>query len=275
MKYKILCVALVKNEISLLPSFIENNKEFFADFVFIDDNSSDGSTELIKTYGYCVVQNKFKDFATQRNFALGIIANNYNEFDAVFFLDLDEQMTNALSDELQELLGGGFYGWALVPPMNIMFGRKLPRSSSFPNYHDRFFSLPVLGSFKTISGGHIESFLPHLNAYRCSKTQSFYVHHFYVKGGHAWRIKHSRLAEMEASAILENIENGGKLKHRIMKLMRQLRISPLVRFCYHYFYRLGFLEGRAGYLYASNYALFERMILLQLIERKLMSQERR
>ncbi len=43
------------------------------------------------------------------------------------------------------------------------------------------------------------------------------------------------------------------------QLMRRLPFRPTLRFCYSYFWKRGFLDGRAGYIFCRLLASYEML----------------
>ena len=261
-----LIICMIKNELFHLENFIAKNLER-NEIVFVDDFSSDGSYEFISERKFDVVRNSFQSFASQRNFALFHFKNKIDANGGVLFLDADEWLTEDLRIFLENnLKDKSVTGYFSIPPRNLLCNLEIPRSSGFPVYHDRFFKAPVHGEFKTVFGGHIEKFEPYNISYARYTTNYYYMHDAYSRGGKAWLIKHINLARLETINHL-NKSNMGR-KYKALTLSRQLYLSPLIRFCYHFFFKLGFTEGKRGLLYAIRYVLYELMIIENRLEKE-------
>ena len=89
--------------------------------------------------------------------------------------------------------------------------------------------------------------------------------------------KHNRYSNWEATVALESsaAQNAGDLqksdvgwKRRLKGLVRHLPCRPWLRFCYVYFWQLGFLDGRAGYYFARLHAFYEFLTVAKTYEMK-------
>lgn len=257
-------ICLIKNEMINLPEFIKMNATG-NELLFVDDFSSDGSFEYVSKLGFQVVRNAFQSFSDQRNFALNAYAKEIAYGGGCLFLDADEWLTSDLSNYINTVLESEDSCYVSIPPLNIMSGTPIPKSSRFPVFHDRFFKYPILGRFETIYGGHIEGFKADSSAYERVETLNHYVHNAYSKGGSAWFKKHVDLADLESAATSQDLVKARR-KHQVMYYTRKFYLSPFLRFVYHYFVCRGFLEGKAGFLYAFRYMIYEFLILASKIE---------
>jgi glycosyltransferase involved in cell wall biosynthesis len=257
---KILIVCLVKNEAERIECFIDGNEFAGWDFIFIDDFSTDETVVKLIQREMTFYKNSFKSFADQRNYAVSKVHASVSDVNAILFLDADEVLTQDLYLEITEFVNSDTDGFLAIPPLNIMHDVPVPRSSGFPNYHDRLFKFPVLGSFRTTHGGHIENFFSTSINYRKHFSNYFYKHYFYEKGSNFWLKKHVDLAFREAAS--ENEFADFSIRHNLLIFFRKFKISPMLRFLYHFILKFGFLEGRAGFLYAYNYFVFEHFILI-------------
>lgn len=266
-----LIICLIKNEMFHLEKFISKNNHK-NELIFVDDFSSDGSYEYLIERKFEVVRHSFQSFASQRNFALSYFRDKILASGGVLFLDADEWLTEGLRIFLENKLNNNeVTGYFSIPPRNLLYDVEIPRSSGFPVHHDRFFKAPVLGEFKTVFGGHIEKFEAFDLSYARYRTDYYYMHDAYSRGGKAWLIKHINLAQLENKNKL-NITDKGR-KYKFLTLSRRLYLSPIIRFCYHYFLKLGFTEGKRGFLYAIRYVLFELMIIENRLENEVSNGE--
>ena len=98
-----------------------------------------------------------------------------------------------------------------------------------------------------------------------------YIHYNFSKGLAEWFAKHVDYARREAELLVEgeqkDDDTSGKLvrgriawRRRLIRLARHLPFRPLLRFCYVYFFHLGFLDGRAGWQFACMQMFYQFMI---------------
>ena len=90
--------AIMLNEECNLPTFLENVKNIFPYYVFIDGGSTDRSVELVETAGYHVHHIPFElDFGKQKNRALNLAPTKWR-----MFLDIDEEMSRGIKQLMRE-----------------------------------------------------------------------------------------------------------------------------------------------------------------------------
>ncbi len=107
----------------------------WADRVIVFDRYSDDETiELAREAGAEIGQEKFQNFAQQRNAALEHI-----ETDWVFFVDADERGTPELGIEIRQVINGRSESGWFVPRHNYIFGRLTLGAGWFPDYQMRLF----------------------------------------------------------------------------------------------------------------------------------------
>jgi glycosyltransferase involved in cell wall biosynthesis len=104
------------------------------------------------------------------------------------------------------------------------------------------------------------------------------------KGLEAYLERHNRYSTWEARLRFRNRERGrygersirsrlfGNAQERrrfLKRIVVKLPFEPLVWFCYHYFVRLGFLEGRAGFIACRIRAAYIAQVRCKLYELRL------
>lgn len=99
-----LCTIMM-NEEGFLPKFLENIKDVFQDYVFIDGGSSDNSVSLVEAAGYPVFSVPFKmDFAKQKNNALALAKTKWR-----MVLDVDETMSKGVQEFIRTFNSSSYY----------------------------------------------------------------------------------------------------------------------------------------------------------------------
>ena len=81
-----------------------------------------------------VASNRFENFASQRNFALGLASTDW-----VFFIDADERATHGLCDEIAQAINTKKCAAWRVPRRNIFFGGEVRHAGWWPDYQVRLF----------------------------------------------------------------------------------------------------------------------------------------
>ncbi|MFH1453375.1 MAG: glycosyltransferase family 2 protein [Armatimonadota bacterium] len=135
MKAKISAVIITKNEEKNISDCLEG-LNWVDEIIVVDDFSSDRTKEIcLKFDNVKFYENKFKDFASQRNYGLGLAKNKW-----VLSTDPDEEIPPELKDEMVNAVdkGNGAYAYSM-PTKNIFYGKWLRYGGWYPDYHIRFF----------------------------------------------------------------------------------------------------------------------------------------
>ncbi|MFN8499188.1 MAG: glycosyltransferase [Anaerolineae bacterium] len=103
----------------------------------LDSGSDDGTAQLARESGADVVVRPFRNFADQRNAALGLIRTPW-----VLFVDADERVTPALADEVGQVIAQGNQDAPVgywIPRHNYIFGHLTRGGGWWPDYQLRLF----------------------------------------------------------------------------------------------------------------------------------------
>lgn len=222
------------NEEKKLGAALESVK-WADEIVVVDCGSTDRTLEIARSYGAKVYSEPWKGFSKQKQSAL-----EKGSADWLLSLDADEAVEPELAEEIRAILRDGsemdgFY----VPRKNILFGRWIKHGGWYPDCTRR---LVRRGKGR---------FLP------CSWHETLDI------PGPTGTLKHALLhnsyATMAEFIATNNTYStwGGAVKyeqgHRGFNF-RHMLLSPIFTFLYNYFFRLGFLDGREGFVLHVNHA---------------------
>ena len=260
-------VILTKNEANDLPGCLDSIA-WCDDIHLVDSGSSDGTLSIARSRDVQCYQNPFEGFGVQRNWALDNCALRHQW---VLFLDADERSTPAfecaLRQELARAAGdtAGFYCcWK-----TMLDGKWLKYSDRFPKWQFRLLKRGK-ARFENFGHGQRETDLSGEIRY----LREPYLHFSFSKGWTQWLERHNRYSSEEAQLRISRDFSWGEIfsRHSAIRL-KSLRVLasrtpgwPLLRFILRYFIGLGFLEGRAGFVYCVNLAYYEFMIQIKMRE---------
>lgn len=88
---------IAKNSEETIAKTIKSVRDFVSEVIVVDGGSHDSTASISKKMGATVIENKFKNFADQRNLALSIAKEPW-----VFYIDADEQASSEFFDELSK-----------------------------------------------------------------------------------------------------------------------------------------------------------------------------
>lgn len=274
-KIPVTVIIPVKNEEQNLPHCLELLSDF-DEVIVVDSNSTDRTQEIVVESGRTFINFKWNGrFPKKRNWVLRNvpIRNNW-----VFFLDADEFVTDDFLSELKIAIENkecvGFW----VHYTNDFLGKILKYGASMPK-------LPIfrvgVGEYEYIdekAWSHLDMEVhehPILNG-RIGEIKAPVIHREFRGLAHYIQ-KHNEYSSWEANRFLNMTNDKGKLTHRQKVkyfLIDTWLLGPLY-FMYSYFYKLGFLDGKMGFIYAvykmqyffNVKAKIEELRILEYIER--------
>lgn len=240
----------------------------------LDSGSKDRTVEIARAMGATVHTNKFKSFGDQRNWAIDHIPCRHPWH---FHLDADERFTPGLLGEMLERLGpdGSRSDCAAYqcPSKMILMGRWLKWSGGYPSYQVRLFRY---GACRFVDFGHGQR---EDTPGKIGVLAEPYMHYNFSKGLLEWFYKHNDYSSREAGeAMLIRASGRHELGHLLASdgVTRRrawknasyfLRARAVWRFAYNYVYRLGLLDGVAGFRYCAMISSYEYWTELKIKEK--------
>jgi len=255
----IAAVILTFNEEENIRYCLESVK-WANEIIIVDSGSTDRTIQIVREYTDRIYEHEFQNFAQQRNWVLESIPM---KSEWVFFVDADEQVPPQLRDEiiertLHEPEIVGYY----VKLRYIFLGRWLKHGGKYP--------VIVMRLFKRKLGIHENRAVsPHV----LIEGETAYLKNDMMHQDHklldAFITKHNRYSRMNAEefyklkqGVLQSgikasfwgtqIERRRAIKE---KLWLKLPFKPIILFIYMYFIRLGFLDGKPGFIYCCLMAI--------------------
>lgn len=255
----------------------EKNIEHCLDKVFlisknvfvVDSFSTDRTLEILKLYPVKILQHPFKHYADQRNWSQSNCSLNT---DWVLHIDAGEILTDEFIDWINNSFQEESANWdGFIFSRRVYFlGKWIKYGAMYPNYHLRLFKK---------SKGYCEN--------------KSYDQHFVVEGKvkklplgidlidnsgddiTEFIHKHNRWAVKESDDLLEDTHirgdvlekiNGSVIEQkRFLKNQFYYKLPLFWRafffFFYRYFIRLGFLDGKIGFIYHFLQCLWFRVTI--------------
>ncbi len=243
---------------------------FSDDVVVLDSGSTDQTTQIAEAAGAAVLTRPFDNYAAQRNYGL---AHDFKH-DWIFMLDADERIPEDFVEELRAVtaLEDNPVTLYRMRRKDMFMGRWLKRSSGYPTWFGRLFRKGAVRVEREINeeyytDGEIGLLEGHL------------VHYPFNKGIAYWLERHNRYSSMEAKKLISermgSVEWGNffssdpMLRRKAFKAFAyRMPFRPILTFCFLYFAKLGFLDGKAGFHFSLMRAVYEYMISLKMGELK-------
>lgn len=261
---------LTKNEERNLEDCLKSLSSVCSDIHVLDSFSTDATLAIADRYRCRITQHQFEGHSGQREWAL---RNLPFENEWVIALDADHRLTAELANELRVMflrpvrsVSGMF-----VRRRQIFRGRWIRRGGYYPKY--------MLKVFK-----HKEAFVDRNEfdyRFYVNGTTSKLRHDIVESNENEWSIaffveKHTKFSsELAAEEIrrgsgalpyLTKLTPTGNPDQRILWIKSQwirlpLYVRPWLMFLYRYVIRLGFLDGKEGFLFHFMQTLWFRTLV--------------
>lgn len=256
-------LVLTKNEEADLPACLQS-VDWCDDVWILDSGSEDQTVQIAISMGAQVCVRPFDGFASQRNFGLRNIPFKY---EWLLILDADERPTERLTssiyrfiDEASEEVSAG-----RLRRRDFYMSRWLRHAQISPYFirlvrHSRVRYEREVNEVMIVDGD-------------IAPVEGFLDHYPFSKGMSHWLTKHNVYSSMEAAQMKGTADASFRtaLFHPDFNLRRKhqkvffyrMPLRPLIKFCYMFFVRRSFLDGRAGINYTMLQCFYEYMISLK------------
>lgn len=239
------------------------------DIVVVDSGSRDRTCELARAAGARVVQFQWnKEFPKKKNWAL---ANVDWKHDWVLILDADERILPELAAEIQAELKHPQADGYFINRRFIFLDQWIKHCGYYPSWNLRLFR-HRLGRYEKLHSADTGSGDNEVHEHvvvqgRTAKLKHDMLHYAYPDI-YTWMEKHNRYSNWEARVEVEGTTGsagaaqiGSHLsgRRRLREWSRGLPFRPALRFAYSYFLKLGFLDGRAGFIFCRLLATYEML----------------
>jgi len=224
------------NEIRHIDEVLEN-VSFADEIIVVDSYSTDGTADRVKSHPEInFIQRPFVDYTDQKSFAMRQASNDW-----ILFMDADERVTKDLKNEILQKVNSESAADAYFFYRTFMFKNKILRFSGWQS--DKNFRL-----------------------FRKSKvafTTDRIVHETLIVDGKVDTLKNKLI---HYSYYDYDEYKGKMIKYGKMKALEELEkdyspnlyhfaFRPFYKFFNHYILRLGFLDGKKGYIISYLNAL--------------------
>lgn len=254
MREKISACITSFNEESNIRRCLESVK-WCDEIVVVDSFSTDLTVQICREFTDRVYQNEWLGYIGQKNLIREKASHPW-----VFFIDADEEVSPELREEIVTLFErghGGIVGYEFPRMVNYL-GRWIHHGEWYPDVKLRLFL-----KSKGVSGG-VEPH-DHVIVNGPVKRLRGQLYHYTYDDLHDQIVTLNRYSSITA---MEKFKNGDKFRW-IDFLFR-----PTLRFLKAFFLKLGFLDGRRGFLIAAISSFGVAMKYAKLWERELEKSER-
>ena len=233
----ITAVVLTHNSQRLLLQCLQS-LQFCSSLLIIDAGSTDDTLAIAKQCGATIIYRQWDTYQEQYSFALSQVKTPWT-----FVLDSDEICSQQLQESILQQIHSlnKNYEVFLLPRCTWYLNRFLLHGSWYPEYIARFFKTGTV-TMQVNNGGHIEF----ISSSPAKKLQGDIMHYSYESYFHELE-KLNIYAENGATILRKRGKKGG---------IFQAVTHSISRFIVQYIIRLGFLDGRAGFILSVHEAFY-------------------
>jgi glycosyltransferase involved in cell wall biosynthesis len=265
-------IILTYNEEANIPSCIESVRDLTDDIFIVDSYSTDNTLEVARQYTDKIYQNTWVHFAHQRNWAMENLPISH---EWVLFLDADERLTEELRHEIEGVISTSEnYGFYIK--RHFYFLKRWIKHGG--NQSDYILRLIRKDHAHVTQKGAWEYFVVQGNLGYLKNP----ILHEDQKGLTFWIDKHNNYSSIEAKELhnynLRNVNKRNKNEQpdkRSTHIERQTKIwlreniwirlplfiRPFFYFMYRYIFKLGFLDGKEGFIYCFLHGLWYPLLV--------------
>lgn len=227
-----LTVAIIAhNEQDRLPKTLEQIQDIASEIILINSCSTDNTVAVAQSYGAKVFTEEFKGYVEQKNSLIPKCTQDW-----ILFLDADEVVNDELKAAIVKAIASGNAQAYEMNRLTFYLG-KLLKHAWQPNYRLRL--VRQAANPKWV-GEIVHESLACDDA--VARLPGYIIHYSYRDVNDHFE-RTIRYAKMSAQSYIKR----GK-KPSLAKII----FSPVYSFIKLYFIKLGFLDGRAGYIAAQS-----------------------
>lgn len=260
-------IVLTKNEEKNLKRCLDSVFDIAKRIIVVDSGSTDCTIEIAKSYGASIYSHTFVNYADQFNWALD---NTGIQTTWVFRFDADEQLTpdlkNEIIDQLRQHANDDVN--AFLMKYKIFFlGKFLKHGGVYPfkkitifKYDHARFEKKQMNEHMYILDGKLAEFKNDCNHFDFKDLDSFIQKHNWYATRETMDYFETINKTNEDRDTYKTAKKAKKAKHGFYYKL-PLFFRAKLFYIYRYYFKLGFLDGKPGKIYALLQAYFYRVIV--------------
>lgn len=245
-----LSIAIITyNEEKNLERTLNSVKEFADEIIIVDSGSTDKTEEIAKKYGAKFFVEQWQGYGTQRNIAISKATQEW-----ILNIDADEEISRELGERIVKIIRNddklSDKSVFKIKFTSVCFGKVIKYGGWSDSYHIRLFKSGI-GKFNT---NVVHEMFETTEKVHLLEEE---IYHYSYSTLEDYFIKFNRYTTEGAK---EYYKRGKKSN------IFQIVLNPMFKFFKMYFLRLGFLDGKEGFLLASTSSLYTMVKYYKLYE---------
>ena len=247
MNRSISVVIICKNEAHIIGKTIAAVQAFTDDVVVVDSGSTDGTQQVATATGAMLIETDWEGYGLNKNKGVAVAKHDW-----ILSLDADEVVDNTLAEELRTLpLQDPTVVYNIL--FRVFFGNQMIRFGEWANdQHIRLYNRTTISWNE--AAVHEGLVFP---ANTKTVTLKGYIHHYTSKNLEDLTAKTKHYAMLNAEKYHQRGKKAGWI---------QCIAAPVFSFIKNYIFRLGFLDGAAGFTVARMNAWYTWLKYVRLRE---------
>lgn len=263
-------IVMTANEKLNLEECLNSIQAYLDDIIIIDCYSTDNTLEIAKKFTSKVYQNNWINYSKQFIWALEN-TNIKNEW--ILRIDADERWTKEGFEELKKIIDSGSADGVYVKMKIFFMGRWIKHGGFYPNYFLRVYKKSKGKMEDRWMDEHIsvdgKTIISNIDVIESNYDRQ--------KNITLWTTKHNNYSTREAIEFLIQKHNLSKLdtvakfwgnkteRKRWLKEKLYFRmplfLRPFLYFIHRYIFKLGFLDGKEGFIFHYLHAFWYRFLV--------------
>lgn len=269
-KLPVTAIVMTLNEKLNLEACLTSVSEFIDEIIIVDCFSTDNTREIAKKYTTKIYQNKWINYSQQYIWAIN---NTEIKNKWVLRLDADERWTKEGFEELRDIIEKDKADGVYVKMKIFFMGSWIKHGGFYPNY--------FLRVYKKSKGKMEDRWMDeHINVAGSTVVSSIDViesNYDRQKNISLWTDKHNKYSTREAIEFLiqkhklKQLDTVAKFwgnkteRKRWFKEKAYFRmplfIRPFLYYIHRYVFKLGFLDGKEGFIFHYLHAFWYRFLV--------------
>ncbi len=221
-------VIITKNEERNIGRAIDSVREIADEIIVVDSFSDDGTEAICLERGVRFEKREWEGYSATKNYA-----NSLAHYDFIFSLDADEAVSQELLASINKAKEEGLKGTYSMNRLTNYCGSWIKHSGWYPDEKLRIF--PKEGT--TWEGAYVHEELTFKSLLTNTHLRGDLEHYSYYS-----QVEHRERADKYSLLTAEKMHAAGKTAGPLKPFL-----SALARFISMYFFKLGFLDGAAGW----------------------------